>query len=710
MNKKKLIKEVASRTGFSFSVSKMMIDCLLQTVGVALKRREKVSLRDFGTFYNMEKPGRRYYHIPTGEIKTSSEGVVVKFAPSRKIKERLNSKPPSSHGENDGGRENPVPTGRGVCPASPHSRGNDLPVKPASGKENTGQRVNHRSEEETAILSHDGYFLFDHFLGESEHKEFPSLKVPRKGTPVLVPHVDKVGATTGVMEPVLRERLTDVCKGIDGIEVVEDVKLPILNRNYSYHPDFCLFWKKNNLYIDIEIDEPYDIVGRQPTHYLENGDNLRDRYFIRNGWCVIRYAEQQVKENLEGIVNHIKRVLRWLTDESSIKMHEDTLAAMNRWSYGEAKAMSVDNVRERYLDLPDCVAADNPSVPTPKGPDFVKPDEDILPEVALAESEGKWETVINEMRQSGCEHCLLTRTNGYQWVYVCNSLDIQLIDGVRHIFGQSPFGIDLRFPLDEIGRLVLLRELFSSVHWESGTSTSLEGLIPLKEILFDAIANGKPIWVAYHSNNSGYGTRFLSNLAYSWHITHYFAPHIGLGHCRKYSMQSLSHFHAYCSNRKEFRCFAADCRVKELKVLNCSHVYFLNEEYENSFAHLVMSPYENNNGNAFFENADEILRIMPQNEFKSFLVQGNLANLQVMKGEISKAVLIYQQFSFDCFIAPSLTWGEMCMSDIHSFINLCKEHLNDCYFYEGLNANVLLHNFEEVLRLLTKSSWMRGYR
>ena len=59
MNKKKLIKEVASRTGFSFSVSKMMIDCLLQTVGVALKRREKVSLRDFGTFYNMEKPGTR---------------------------------------------------------------------------------------------------------------------------------------------------------------------------------------------------------------------------------------------------------------------------------------------------------------------------------------------------------------------------------------------------------------------------------------------------------------------------------------------------------------------------------------------------------------------------------------------------------------------------------------------------------------------------
>lgn len=65
--------------------------------------------------------------------------------------------------------------------------------------------------------------------------------------------------------------------------MLDNVKLPILNRNYSYRPDFCLYWAKKQLYIDIEIDEPYDIVSRKPIHYQGNGDNLRDRYFIRNG-------------------------------------------------------------------------------------------------------------------------------------------------------------------------------------------------------------------------------------------------------------------------------------------------------------------------------------------------------------------------------------------------------------------------------------------
>lgn len=40
---------------------------------------------------------------------------------------------------------------------------------------------------------------------------------------------------------------------------------------------------------------------------------------------------------------------------------------------------------------------------------------------------------------------------------------------------------------------------------------------------------------------------------------------------------------------------------------------------------------------------------------------------------------------------------------------MCKEHLNDSHFYEGLDANILLHNFEEVLKLLTQSSWMHDY-
>ena len=407
----------------------------------------------------------------------------------------------------------------------------------------------------------------------------------------------------------------------------------------------------------------------------------------------------------------MKRVLRWLTNENGIKIHKDTLATIDRWSREEAAEMSSNNVREHYLGLPNYVKplVDDDPESIHDVSTFMKPEENILPEMASSKNERKWRTVIDEIKHSKCEHCILTRTNGYQWIYTCHSLDIQSINSIPYIKGQSPLGIDIHFPLDEIERLVPLEELFSNDHWKCKSSTTLEDLISLKEILFNAIANGKPIWVAYDSNNSGYSTRFLSNIATD-RTTNYFAPHVGLGLCIKYGMQqTLFHFNAYCSSRKEFRCFAADWRIKDLKVLNCDHVYLIDEEYANSLAKIVMYPYEFNNGNAFFENADEILRIMPRKEFESTFVQGNLANLQVMKGEIDKAIMTYQKFPFDYFISPSLTWGETCISDIHSFINLCKEHLNDSYFYEGLDANILLHNFEEVLKLLTQSSWMHDY-
>lgn len=716
MNKKDLIKEITKRTGLSIRISKIIVDCLVKSISTALKQGEKVALRDFGAFCNAEKRSKHYYDILTGKIRTSPSKKVVKFVPYKSFKEQLASpKVLNVHKENDGSIGNLITVGRYVYSTPQHyqrvRRKYETPVKDTLVGKNIGQRINRSQEEETIKLLFNGHFLFEHFLGESEHEKFPSLKIPQKGTPVLTPYIDKTGATMGIMEPILQEHLINMCKGIDGIKILGNVKFPILNRNYSYRPDFCLYWQKKNLYIDIEIDEPYDIVSRKPIHYQGNGDNLRDRYFTRNGWCVIRFAEQQVQENIEGVINYVRRVLRWLTDENRIKIQADTLVPIDRWSYEEASTMSSSNVREHYLDLPDYVktTANDAIEAAQEAFPFVKPDEDILPEMTPSSpNENKWGNIIDEVKRSKCEYCILTRTNGYQWVYICNSLHIYSINGMRQIQGKSPLGIELRFSLNEINKLTPLKELFSDVHWKSKSSMSLEDFTPLKEILFDAIANGKPIWVAYNSNNSGYGTRFLSNIA-SDRTTDYLAPHIGLGLCAKYSMQqTLFHFYAYCSYRKEFRCFAADCRIEELRVLNCNHVYLMDEEYAYSFACLVMHPYESNNGNAFFENADEILRIMPRDEFESSFVQGNLANLQVMKGEINNAVLTYKQIPFDYFINPSLTWGgESCLSDIKFFINLCKEHLNDSYFYEGLDANILLHNFEETLRLLTQSSWAK---
>lgn len=711
MNKRDLIKKIVnSDTELSIPETKMIIDCLIENISLALKKGDRITLRDFGAFYNSERKGKRYYDISTGDFKISSNKKIIKFVPYKNFKEYLFSRVLDTHIENDGSIGNEVKLERKVF-KHPCESVKNMTKSPSLGKENTAQRVIRKTEIETANLLYDGHFLFDCFLGESEHKKYPSLKVPHKDTPILIPQIDKVGATVGVMEPVLQVFLYKMCKEINGIKVLENVKLPILNRNYSYRPDFCLYWEKKKIYIDIEIDEPYDIVSRKPIHYQGNGDNLRDRYFIKNGWCVLRFAEQQIKDNAEGAINYVKRVLRWLTNESEIKIHKDTLDSINRWSYEDATEMSSNSIREKYLGLPNYISSDIPSTIDKDSEEslntycFQKPDEDILPNLPVRD-ECKWISIIEQLKQSNSEYCLVKRESGYQWVYTCKSLKISHDKGIDYIMGESPLEIELKFPLYEIIEVTPLEKLFSDVHWECISSMSLDDYKILKQFIFDAISNGNPIWIAYNSSNSGYGTRFLYNIAYSWHYTYFNAPHIGLGHCIKHGIQHLSHFFGYCSKRKEFRQFAADGRIKELKVLNCDNVYLYDCVYAYSFAHLVMNPYENFNGNAFFENADEILRIMPQNELESTFVQGNLANLQVMKGEIDKAISTYQQKPYNYFIDPSITWGETCISDIKYFIELCKEHLKDNYFYEGLDANIIMHRFEEVLIKLTNSSWM----
>lgn len=711
MNKQELLSKIVNQAGFSVRKARKFLDCFQKVIIEAFKEGDRVSLRDFGAFYKRVKHGKRYYDFQTGAIKTSSTKKVLKFRPYKKTKDLISRNNDEVQLEDDGSIGKRIKIEKDVFHIE---RTNAIGHKPKRivGKKNTGLRVARKPLDEISRLVFDGRFLFDSYLGESEHITFPSITVPQKDTSILLPIIDDIGATVGIMEPVLMIQLNKLCNCISGLKVLESIKLPILNRNYSYRPDFCMYWEEKNLYIDIEIDEPYDIVSRKPIHYKGNGDNLRDRYFIRNGWCVLRFAEQQIVENIEGVSNYIKRFLKWITNDDSIIIHDNTLDTINRWSYDEANQMSLNNTREHYLNLPNYVFPEYLSEQNEANGlvinnfTFKKPAIDILP--SLSSSSNEWLSIVDKLKKSNCEYCVVTRSNGYQWIYECKTLNISSSMGQPSIEGDSPLGIKLSYKLEDIVKITPLKDLFSEVSWESNFFTPLEEYENLRKILFEAIAYGKPIWVAYNSIESGYSTRFLSNLACDRRKT-INAPHIGLGHCRKYGLhQTLFYFYAYCSNRQEFRMFKADNRIQQLRVLNCDHIYLFDEEYANSFANLVMEPYTDNNGNAFFENASEILHIMPKSEYESTYVQGNLANLTVMKGDLDEAIRIYQQKPYDYFINPSLTWGEACISDIAYFINLCKEHLHEASFYDGLNANEIMHKFEKVLKRLQQSSWMRA--
>lgn len=139
------------------------------------------------------------------------------------------------------------------------------------------------------------------------------------------------------------------------LEFFNDRFLFISNNTKPYIPDHVLTDEKNNLnlFIDIEIDEPYDGIGRLSTH--EKGkDNSRNTYFNERGWLVIRFAEIQVHKNILGCCKYIAKVIKSINP--NFQIHEDLQSAIDifavpLWQKLEAEKWAKEKYRETYLGI-----------------------------------------------------------------------------------------------------------------------------------------------------------------------------------------------------------------------------------------------------------------------------------------------------------------------------------------------------------------------
>ena len=128
----------------------------------------------------------------------------------------------------------------------------------------------------------------------------------------------------------------------------------IPNFNNPYEPDIVLFDKSLNLYIDIEIDEPYDGYFRYPTHYIHpedeiKQDNTRDLFFTESGWIVIRFTEKQVHCQAYECIDYIKNVLHSIYNRAfstDIICDRET-----QWYYNQGIQWQKFYYREKYLGI-----------------------------------------------------------------------------------------------------------------------------------------------------------------------------------------------------------------------------------------------------------------------------------------------------------------------------------------------------------------------
>jgi hypothetical protein len=179
---------------------------------------------------------------------------------------------------------------------------------------------------------------------------YPVVKMPKSNSIVKLPRTgrsNQKGFKENDFFNQLKQHITD-------IELTNNVHMVIPNFNKPYEPDIVLFDRSLYLYIDIEIDEPYDGYYRFPTHYINTEDevkqdNIRDLFFTESGWIVMRFTEKQVHCQTHECIDFIKNVLYSLYNEmftTDAKCERE-----NQWDYNQCIQWQKIYYREKYLGI-----------------------------------------------------------------------------------------------------------------------------------------------------------------------------------------------------------------------------------------------------------------------------------------------------------------------------------------------------------------------
>jgi len=119
-----------------------------------------------------------------------------------------------------------------------------------------------------------------------------------------------------------------------------------------YQPDIIFHDEESNLWIDIEIDEPYDSNTKTPIHYINESGNPvdlhRDQYFLSKGWFIIRFSENQVVSNPFGCCLYLQSFLKKHISYQSVRQipSTDEIKPELCWTYDEALTLARSNFRK----------------------------------------------------------------------------------------------------------------------------------------------------------------------------------------------------------------------------------------------------------------------------------------------------------------------------------------------------------------------------
>ncbi|MBO3460253.1 endonuclease domain-containing protein [Aetokthonos hydrillicola Thurmond2011] len=179
----------------------------------------------------------------------------------------------------------------------------------------------------------------------AEYRSKKLLKVLRQ----TIPH-DGNGSTART-NPIEIRFINFVSQYFSG-KVYKGLFLVIPGFRYRYTPDITYIDQELNLYIDIEIDEPYVFRTGRPTHFLEaSKDNRRNNFFIKRNWSIIRFSEEQVICHPHSCCKTIAYVISEITDNWSLLepfANIPDLQPQPQWTREQAIQMAQRRERTKY--------------------------------------------------------------------------------------------------------------------------------------------------------------------------------------------------------------------------------------------------------------------------------------------------------------------------------------------------------------------------
>ena len=328
-----LVKSISKKTGIPSAKVRTIISGFLEMTVSSVSEDERVVLRGFGTFFNKKRKKRKYRDIRTGEIRESAPGPVPAFQPSKVLLREMI----------------PVPV---VSVRKTRKTGPEAETKEEARPKRVLKRVPEQSEPCEIIVSvpnprqtDDLRIKFTPNKAFDSPDIYPVVHTPAQNAYLKLPREGR-SDIRGYKEA---DFLAAILAEFSDISVTDDVHLKVPGLTYPKEPDIVLYDEALNLYVDVEIDEPYDGYSRLVTHIIEGKDSIRDLFFKESGWVVVRFTEKQVHLSCEQCIRTLRNivdVMRGQADPVSPFVEEE-----NRWSRVQAIQWEKELYREKYLGI-----------------------------------------------------------------------------------------------------------------------------------------------------------------------------------------------------------------------------------------------------------------------------------------------------------------------------------------------------------------------